>query len=275
MGREEAREKGWNTWRKNLMQYAEEHPEYSLEEYVLKRADTAQACWRQARLAERSREYKKARGLYLKATESLEQVEKLMEHPLLPGLLEKLKSEYYDFVVHRDPIYRSLIKQPLLWIKDNPGIIQTELYKLFPDHSREDMTFALYFAAKEGLIRREEKGRSYQLFFEREKADDEPLLKIQDDEIDLQEKAEQEAAMKSGCIIFVVIIIWLLAFGAAYAFAGLVGVAVVAAAFIVWLVIRKIRRKKQEPPKEAPSAEAAPPPELPDNSEKNDEVKPV
>ena len=275
MGRQEARAKGWNTFRENMIQYAKEHPEYFLEDFILQRADTAYNCWREARLAEKSRNFKKARGLYLKASECLEQAEKLTEHPPLTNLLEKLKTEYYDFVVQRDPNYRLTLKHPLLWIKDNPGILQTELYKLFPDHNREDMTYALYFAEKEGLIRREKKGRSYQLFFEREKADD-PLLNIQDDETDIQEKAEQEAALRKGCLIFFVIIVWLLVFGIAFAFAGPVGAALAAAAFIAWLVIRKIRRKKQETPKEAPPSEAAPPPEqLSDNIEKNDEDKPV
>jgi hypothetical protein len=136
MGENKTREKAWNTFRENMIQYANEHPEYSLEDFILQRADTAYNCWREARLAEKSRNFEKARGLYLKASESLEQVEKLTEHLPLTNLLEKLKTEYYNFVVQRDPNYRLKLKHPLLWIKEHPGIMQTELHDAFSNRQR-------------------------------------------------------------------------------------------------------------------------------------------
>lgn len=245
MSRKEARNKALNTFRENMIQYANEHPEYSLEDFILQRADTAFDCWREARLEEKNNNFEKARGLYLKASQSLEQVEKLAEHPELLPLLEKLKTEYYDFVVHRDPIYRLQLKHPLLWIKEHPGILQTELYKEFSSNKREDLSYVLYFAEKEGLIRREEKGRSYQLFFERDKIDD-PFLKLEDDEIDVQEKAAQEAATKKGCLFIFTCFFWISALIAVGAYTGLVGAGIVVAAFIVWTIIRKILLKKKE-----------------------------
>ncbi|MDR0473222.1 MAG: hypothetical protein LBH43_06085 [Treponema sp.] len=255
MSRQEARAKGWNTWKENLIQYAKEHPEYSLEDFILQRAETAFCCWREARLAEKSRNFKKARGLYLKASECLEQVEKLTEHPPLANLLEKLKTEYYDFVVQRDPNYRLLLKHPLLWIKEHSGILQTELYKLFPDHNRDDMSYALYFAEKEGLIRREKKGRSYELFFVRDK-EDEPFLTLKDDEIDIEEKAAQEAAARKGCLLVFTCVFWIGILVVVSAYTGLVGAGIVVAAFIVWTIGRKIWRKKQK--------QTIPPPAIPE-----------
>jgi hypothetical protein len=245
LSKQEARAKGWNTWKENLIQYAKEHPEYSLDDLILQRVETAFNCWREARLSEKGNNFKKTRSLYLKASECLEQVEKLTEHPPLADLLERLKTEYYNFVVHRDPIYRLKLKHPLLWIKDHHGILQTELYKEFPNHNREDMTYVLYWAEREGLIRREKKGRSYELFFEREKAEDEPFLKLQDDEIDIQEKAEQEAATKRGCLFIFTCFFWVGAFVVVGAYTGLVGAGIVLLAFITWFIVKNVFKKRR------------------------------
>jgi hypothetical protein len=246
MSRQEARAKGWNTWKENLLQYANEHPEFSLDDFILQRAETAYNSWREARMAERNRHFERVRVLYLKSSESLEQIEKLTEQPQLSTLLEKVKSEYYDFVVHRDPLYRLYLRHPLLCIKDHPGILQTELYEELHNHKRENLTYALYFAEKEGLIRREKKGRSYELFFEREKANDEPFLKLEDDEIDIQEKAAQEAAARKGCLFIFTCFFWFAALVVVGAFIGLVGAGIVVAAFIGWVIIRKILQKKKK-----------------------------
>jgi hypothetical protein len=262
MGREEARAKGWNTFRENMLQYAREHPEYSLSDFILQRAHGAYVCWREARTAERRRDYKKARDLYLKATESLEQVEKLTEYPAAAAYVEMLKTQYYDFVVHRDPIYRLNLKHILPLVKEEPGILQTQTYKRL-HLSRPEITYTLYFAEKEGLIHREEKGRSYLLFFEREKALDEPLLSIQDDEIDIRDKDESAVVVKKGCLFIFSCIFWGSIFVVAGAYTGLVGAGIVAAAFIVWRIIKKKRRKKSEQKPVGPS--------LPEKSEKGPE----
>jgi hypothetical protein len=267
MSRQEARAKGWNTWRENMLQYAKEH-NYSLTDFILERLFGAYGFWRDARTAERRRDYKKARQFYLKAVESLEQVDKLTEYPAAATYVEKLKAEYYDFVVQRDPYYRLNLKHLLRLVKEEPGILQTQVYKQI-HLTKPEVAYTLYFAEKEGLIRREEKGRSYLLFFEREKSDDEPLLSIQDDEIDIREKAEQETAFKSGCLFIFACLFWIGAFVAAGAFIGLVGAGVVVAAFIAWQIIRKIRQRKQKPAETTPPDAVTPPPFLPENSEQD------
>jgi len=269
MGRQEARAKGWNTWRENMLQYAKEHGDYTLTDFILERLFGAYGFWREARTAERRRDYKKARLYYLKAVESLEQVEKLTEYPAAAAYVEKLKTEYYNFVVQRDPHYRLNLKHLLRLVQEEPGILQTQAYKQI-HLSQAEVAYTLYFAEKEGLIRREEKGRSYLLFFEREKAENEPLLNIQDDEIDIREKAEQEAAVKKGCLFIFACLFWIGAFVAAGAYTGLVGAGIVVAAFIVWQIIRKIRLKKQKSAEANPvNVVTSPTPVLPENSEQN------
>ena len=242
MSGQEVREKGWNTFRENMLQYTKKHPEFSLDDFIMQRVDGAYAFWRNARQSERSGNFTGARVSYLKASESLKQVDTLLKLPPAAALLERLNTEYYEFVVHRDPNYRLLIKYLLLRIKEEPGILQTELYKEFSDLKREDMTYALYFAEKEGLIRREKKGRSYQLFFIRDKPDNEPLLTIQNDEIDGQD----EIRARKGCRSMLIFILWGFAFVAFGAFAGLIGAGLVVAAFIAWQIIKKNRKSRRK-----------------------------
>jgi hypothetical protein len=218
MARKPARVKAWHTFRESMIQYASENPEFSLEDFKLQRLDASYQSWREARKLERNKQFKKARNSYLKAVESFEQVEKLEQNSRLTALLDELRSEYTNFVVYRDPEYRLILSHLMPIIKATPGIVQTELYTWeLPGIRREDMTYALYFAENEGLIRREKKGRSYQVFFAREKPADPPLQKIQNDVRDEQEKAEEKKGCLSGAIIF-------LLFGAAFALGGPFGV---------------------------------------------------
>lgn len=200
MSRKEAQVNAWNSFRRELFKYAEEHPEYSLDDFKLQRADVAFKCWREARSAERAKNWDLARAKYLKAVGSLEQAEKLMDDPAATKLLYRLKDEYQNFAINRDPLYRMKIKQLLRTIKDNPGILQTEVYK---GSDREGTSYALYFAAAEGLIRREEKGRSYKLFFVKDKEDMDTFGKLEDDEVD------QEIVAKGGkgCMVVTLAVI--------------------------------------------------------------------
>ncbi|MDR3302080.1 MAG: hypothetical protein LBT01_06080 [Spirochaetaceae bacterium] len=196
--RDEARAKSWNTFRKNMYEYTDTHPEYSVKDFELQRLDASYKSWRDARDAERARDFKKARALYLKTVESFEQFEKLENIPALTAILNKLKTEYASFVLYRDPEYRALLKFILPIVQKFDGILQTEVYKWENSNFKKaDFTYALYFAEKEGLIKREKKGRSYQVYFVRNKPDD-TLQVIQDDEVDKQIAAQQQENMR-GC----------------------------------------------------------------------------
>jgi hypothetical protein len=238
MGRKEAQAKAWNTFMENVYQYAKEHPEYPLRDIILQRADTAYWCWRDARLAERRGDFRMARGLYLKASESLEQAEKLAGVPVASLALEKIKAEYYEFVVSRNPVYRAILSELLPIIRAKPGILQTDLYKLV-QMGRAEVSYGLYFAEKEELVRREGKGRSYLLFFIRDKAGNDLIRAIQDDEIDIQTKTQEAADFKNGCKFILTFFFWvcaLVGFGAA---GGLFGVSFIVVAFIAWRIIKK------------------------------------
>jgi hypothetical protein len=76
MSRQEARAKALNTFKDNMVQYAKEHPEFSLDEFKIERADVAFFSWRDARSAEREKKWEKARKFYQKAVESYSQFEK-------------------------------------------------------------------------------------------------------------------------------------------------------------------------------------------------------
>lgn len=70
-----------------------------------------------------------------------ERIQKNMEQNLLPHLREDL----------------------LKIIEDNPGILQTDVYKRFEPESKDYLSSELYFMAKDGLIHRKKQGRSYAL----------------------------------------------------------------------------------------------------------------
>ncbi|QII11200.1 hypothetical protein KsCSTR_18210 [Candidatus Kuenenia stuttgartiensis] len=124
-----------------------------------------------ARQAEKTGDYLRARIEYMKCVESVKQVNQAGEYE---QEFQNAAREYEEFVT-RDPIYAKLISVLIPFIKSNPGILQSEISKQFPNMdwselyqytreiSREDISYALYFAAKQGKISRTKKGRSYEL----------------------------------------------------------------------------------------------------------------
>jgi hypothetical protein len=120
-----------------------------------------------ARSAEKGGDYLGARMGYLKCVESLKQAGAITE-------LEDAMGEYEDFV-RRDPIFKKLIAVLIEGIKENPGILQSEitgraevmdwsrLYNYDRPIAKDDVYYALYFGDKFGYITRNRKGRSYEL----------------------------------------------------------------------------------------------------------------
>ncbi|MDR0878953.1 MAG: hypothetical protein LBN21_12965 [Treponema sp.] len=133
----------------------------------MSRFDDAQIHITNARSAEKHGDYLGARVNYLKCVESLKQAGAATE-------LENATKEYEEFV-KRDPIFKKLISVLLAGIKENPGIIQSEitskaeemswqqLYNYDRPIAKDDIYYALYFADKFGYITRIKKGRSYEL----------------------------------------------------------------------------------------------------------------
>lgn len=50
-------------------------------------------------------------------------------------------------------------------LKADPGILQSEVYKLFDSLLKDEVSKTLYYLAKDGKISREKSGRSYKLFW--------------------------------------------------------------------------------------------------------------
>ncbi len=120
-----------------------------------------------AKQAEQRGDFFAARMEHLKCVESWRQCGDTAR-------LEAAKVEYSSFV-RRDPIFRELVGVLTQIIKNNPGILQSEINKSFESTSwpslynynrpvsREDISYALYFADEFGLLKRIKKGRSYEL----------------------------------------------------------------------------------------------------------------
>jgi hypothetical protein len=116
---------------------------------------------RMAREAEAKGDFDVARRSYFSWVESMRQ-QNINTNGGFEDELDQAKKAYADFV-KRDPLYLAICGEVIPYIKENPGVIQTDLYKEFAGYTREDIRYALYFAAELGRIKRVKKGRSYTL----------------------------------------------------------------------------------------------------------------
>lgn len=75
---------------------------------------------------------------------------------------ELLEKEKFD-KAFKENLLPHLREDLLKIIEDNPGILQTDVYKMFEPEAKDYLSSELYFMAKDGLIHREKQGRSYTL----------------------------------------------------------------------------------------------------------------
>jgi len=121
-----------------------------------------------AREAVKDNNFLKARIEYMKCVEAYKQFgDKVM--------WDEAQNEYDEFVKN-DPIFKTLVSYLIQPIKSTPGVTQAEIGKKYPSIdwmdlqgydrpiAKEDIYYALYFADKFGLIRRNKKGRTYELY---------------------------------------------------------------------------------------------------------------
>lgn len=83
-----------------------------------------------------------------------------------PGF-EKARQELTEIMkrfAERDPLYREVLGRVKPLVEQTPGMMQSELTKGRDSDEAERIRYVLYFAAELGDLRREKKGRSYQLF---------------------------------------------------------------------------------------------------------------
>ena len=98
-------------------------------------------------------EYRKARK------EELEELENNFEVKMKQYQQMQEKLEYASI---RAPQLKSLIISTL---KENPGILQSEFWKLFNEKDEQIVKDLVYEFKNEGKIEREKAGRSYKLFY--------------------------------------------------------------------------------------------------------------
>jgi hypothetical protein len=77
--------------------------------------------------------------------------------------LSEAQREFSEFA-KEDPCYRRLLPLILEAISANPGMLQTDMYRMLGDHPRTDISYVLYFAAEHGRLVRRKKGRTYCLY---------------------------------------------------------------------------------------------------------------
>jgi hypothetical protein len=102
-----------------------------------------------------------ARSAYAALAESWKQ-QNINSGGALQSELDAVKREYSDFV-KTDPLYQEIRDAAIQFIRQQPGILQTEVYSLLSAFPKEDVQYALYFAADHGVIIRTKKGRTYGL----------------------------------------------------------------------------------------------------------------
>jgi hypothetical protein len=132
------------------------------------RLDNASHHIEQARKVEQAGDYLGARVSYMQCVESL-------RHANAPEELEKAKKEYANFV-RQEPIFNKLLPIFLEGVKQNPGILQSDITKKAEalewselrnydrPLSKDDIRYVLYFAEEFGYLIRQKSGRSYRLY---------------------------------------------------------------------------------------------------------------
>lgn len=63
-----------------------------------------------------------------------------------------------------DPLVRLISIRVQQLCIDNPGQLQSKIYRHFPEFTKDEVRYGIYFAAELGWIIRKKKGNSYQLF---------------------------------------------------------------------------------------------------------------
>ena len=102
-----------------------------------------------------------ARASYLKWVESARQLNVTANGAFEAGLREAQR-EYSEFA-KTDPLNRAVCDALIPIVRDNPGLLQTDIYKKLVQFNRAQLSYAIYFAAEHGMIARVKRGRTYSL----------------------------------------------------------------------------------------------------------------
>lgn len=80
---------------------------------------------------------------------------------------DELDAEYKRKIHIEEVIIPQLRKEIPKAIKKTPGMLQTEVYKLYPEDYKDHVSSELYKMSREGIIIREKAGRTYSLFLKK------------------------------------------------------------------------------------------------------------
>ena len=106
-------------------------------------------------------DHAKARAAYTKWVES-ERQQNIRMGGSRERELEQAKQEFSDFA-RTDPLYLQILDAALPLIREESGILQTNVYLALPQFERASVQYTMYFAEKHGAIVRTKKGRTYTL----------------------------------------------------------------------------------------------------------------
>lgn len=87
-----------------------------------------------------------------------------MVRPEVPQDQKNWFREFMAEFVQRDPVYQGTIDRVREAVAQNPGMVQSEIYRGRAEEEKEAARYVLYFAHELGDIRREKAGRSYRLY---------------------------------------------------------------------------------------------------------------
>lgn len=68
-----------------------------------------------------------------------------------------------EFAIH-DPLFSAVLRIVMPLVREQPGLLQSGIYKHLPGIGQEEARYALYFGEQLGLLRRVKKGNSYRLY---------------------------------------------------------------------------------------------------------------
>ncbi|HOV13544.1 MAG TPA: TM2 domain-containing protein [Spirochaetota bacterium] len=113
-------------------------------------------------LNQKKPDYLQSRLYYIKGVEAIRQYNALNNFEYCV-FLQIVSDEYCKFVIEIDTFYRRFLDIIIPKLRETPDVLQKDFYNLV-DLDKDDISYALYFAEIEGLIKREKKGNSYKLF---------------------------------------------------------------------------------------------------------------
>ena len=85
-----------------------------------------------------------------------------MENPILLDRYQAAEHEYAEFA-KTDPVYLTIVRLMKYFAQKYPGITQTDLFTVMKKYSRDDLSYALYFAQKHGELFQTNEGEIFEL----------------------------------------------------------------------------------------------------------------